>query len=76
MGVDVDPEQIALTRRALGDRTHVRFATADATCLPFEDGRFDIIATNKITHHVPECWSAIAEMRRSSSHGVTSSTPT
>jgi ubiquinone/menaquinone biosynthesis C-methylase UbiE len=38
--------------------------TADATCLPFEDARFDIVATNKTTHHVPRWSSALAEMRR------------
>ena len=34
------------------------------TCLPFEDGRFDIVASNKTTHHVPRWSSALAEMRR------------
>jgi ubiquinone/menaquinone biosynthesis C-methylase UbiE len=64
VGVDVDPEQIALARGAAGDRADVRFMTADATCLPFADGLFDIVATNKTTHHVPEWRSALAEMRR------------
>ena len=64
VGVDVDPEQIALAHTAAGDRSDVRFVTADATCLPFEDGRFDIVATNKTTHHVPQWRSALAEMRR------------
>jgi ubiquinone/menaquinone biosynthesis C-methylase UbiE len=64
VGVDVDPEQIALARTAAGDRADALFITADATCLPFEDGRFDIVATNKTTHHVPRWRSALAEMRR------------
>jgi ubiquinone/menaquinone biosynthesis C-methylase UbiE len=64
VGVDVDPQQIALARAAAGDRADVEFMTADATCLPFEDGRFDIVATNKTTHHVPKWSSALAEMRR------------
>jgi ubiquinone/menaquinone biosynthesis C-methylase UbiE len=64
VGVDVDPQQIALARTAAGDRTDVLFMTADATCLPFEDGRFDIAATNKATHHVPRWSSALDEMRR------------
>ena len=64
VGVDVDPQQIALARTAAGDRTDVLFMTADATRLPFEDGRFDIAATNKATHHVPRWSSALAEMRR------------
>jgi ubiquinone/menaquinone biosynthesis C-methylase UbiE len=64
VGVDVDPQQIALARSAAGDRTDALFTTADVTCLPFDDGRFDIVATNKTTHHVPQWLSAIAEMRR------------
>jgi ubiquinone/menaquinone biosynthesis C-methylase UbiE len=64
VGVDVDPQQITLARTAAGDRTDVLFMTADATCLPFEDGRFDIAATNKATHHVPRWSTALAEMRR------------
>jgi ubiquinone/menaquinone biosynthesis C-methylase UbiE len=64
VGVDVDPEQIALARSAAGDRADVLFLTADATSLPFENGRFDIVATNKTTHHVTRWSSALAEMRR------------
>ena len=64
VGVDVDPEQIALARAAAGDRADARFMTADATSLPFADGLFDIVATNKTTHHVPQWSLALAEMRR------------
>jgi ubiquinone/menaquinone biosynthesis C-methylase UbiE len=63
-GVDVDPQQIALARAAAGDRDGVIFLTADATCLPFADGQFDMVATNKTTHHVARWSSALAEMRR------------
>ena len=64
VGVDVDPEQIALARAAAGDRADARFMTADATSLPFADGLFDIVATNKTTHHVPQWSLALTEMRR------------
>ena len=64
VGVDVDPEQIALARTAAGDRTDVLFLTADATCLPFDYGRFHIVATSKTTHHVARWPLALAEMRR------------
>lgn len=64
VGVDVDPQQIALARAAAGGRSDVLFMTADATCLPFEDARFEIVATNKTTHHVPRWSAALAEMRR------------
>jgi ubiquinone/menaquinone biosynthesis C-methylase UbiE len=64
MGVDVDPRQIALARAGLGERAGVVFMTADATCLPFDDSRFDIVASNKTTHHVPRWPAALAEMQR------------
>ena len=64
VGVDVDRHQIALARAAAGGRDDVLFMTADATRLPFEDGRFDIVATNKTTHHEPRWSSALDEMRR------------
>ena len=64
VGVDVDAQQIELARTAAGDRDDVLFVTADATCLPFEDRRFDIAATSKATHHVPRWSSALAEMQR------------
>jgi ubiquinone/menaquinone biosynthesis C-methylase UbiE len=64
VGVDVDPEQIALARNRSGDRADALFMTADATSLPFADGGFDVVATNKTTHHVPQWSSALAEMRR------------
>jgi ubiquinone/menaquinone biosynthesis C-methylase UbiE len=64
VGVDVDAQQIALAIDARRGRTDVRFITADAARLPFDDGQFDIVATNKTTHHIPQWLSAIAEMRR------------
>ena len=64
VGVDVDPQQIALARTAAGHRAGVEYTTADATCLPFEDARFDIVATNKTTHHEPRWSSELEEMRR------------
>jgi ubiquinone/menaquinone biosynthesis C-methylase UbiE len=64
VGVDVDPAQIALARRAAGDRADVSFMTASATQLPFESAAFDIVFTNKAMHHVPEWRQAIDEMKR------------
>jgi ubiquinone/menaquinone biosynthesis C-methylase UbiE len=63
-GVDVDPAQIALAQSLAGHRTDVVFTTADASRLPFEDARFEIVATNKTMHHVPAWEAALAEMRR------------
>ena len=64
IGVDFDPAQIELARRAAGTRTDVTFVTASATELPFPTGSFDIVATNKTMHHVPEWWLAVDEIKR------------
>ena len=63
-GVDVDPEQIRAATLLSDGRTDVEFLTVDGTCLPFSDGEFDFVATNKVTHHVPDWRSALAEMVR------------
>jgi ubiquinone/menaquinone biosynthesis C-methylase UbiE len=63
-GVDVDPEQIRRAEESSQGLENVRFLTADATCLPFPDSEFDIAATNKLTHHIPDWEGALAEMIR------------
>lgn len=63
-GVDVDPDQIRLAQAAAGGRPGARFLVGDATRLPFGDGEFDLVATNKTIHHVPDWRSALAEMVR------------
>jgi ubiquinone/menaquinone biosynthesis C-methylase UbiE len=64
VGVDVDPSQIALARELAGARHDVSFTTASATDLPFDAGRFDIVATNKLLHHVPDWRRALTELQR------------
>ena len=45
VGVDLSGEMVAEARRALPDalRGRVQFEQADASCLPFEDGAFDLV---------------------------------
>jgi len=64
VGVDADPAQIELARRAVCKRADVSFVTASATRLPFDTARFDIVSTNKTMHHVPEWWLAVDEIKR------------
>jgi ubiquinone/menaquinone biosynthesis C-methylase UbiE len=63
-GVDVDPDQVTLARRAAERDTRVHFEVADATSLPFESGAFDIVATNKTLHHIAEWTRAVTELVR------------
>ena len=63
-GIDVDPAQIQAAERASRGLDHARFLTLDGTQLPFEQDTFDLVATNKVMHHVPNWEEALAEMIR------------
>lgn len=63
-GVDIDPEQILAADAARADLTTVRFLVADAIDLPFQDGEFDLVHTNKTTHHIHHWEQALTEMVR------------
>lgn len=63
-GVDVDPEQIQLAIAAGSEISNVRFITNTGTSLPFDDHTFDIVATNKVMHHIPNWLDALDEIHR------------
>ncbi len=63
-GVDVDPEQIALAQARSSDSERVHFMTVDGIKLPFEDGEFDVVFSNKVTHHIPNWQDVVLEMIR------------
>ncbi len=62
---DVDPAMVEATSRRLerfGDRVEV--SQADATQLPFPDGRFDAVVTFIMLHHTVQWEEALAEAAR------------
>ncbi len=63
-GIDVDPAQIQIAQANSRDLDNVRFLTIDGTELPFANGQFDLVFTNKVTHHIPNWPEALAEMSR------------
>ena len=63
-GVDVDVEQIEAAAATRERQAGVRFVAADATRLPFANGEFDLVYTNKTTHHIRDWQRALAEMTR------------
>ena len=63
-GIDVDLDQIRLAEEQSQGLDNVRFLTINGAQLPFEDGQFDIVLTNKVTHHIPDWEAAVAEMIR------------
>jgi ubiquinone/menaquinone biosynthesis C-methylase UbiE len=64
VGIDADPAQLELARRAAGNRTGLSFVTGSATQLPFQTARFDIVSTSKTLHHVPDWSLALDEITR------------
>jgi ubiquinone/menaquinone biosynthesis C-methylase UbiE len=63
-GIDVDTEQIQAAAAAANGLAAARFLAADATRLPFADGEFDVVYSNKTTHHIREWTRALTEMTR------------
>jgi 27-O-demethylrifamycin SV methyltransferase len=63
-GLDIDPDQIQAAAQAANGLASARFLVSDATKLPLPDDRFDIVYTNKTTHHIADWPNVIAEMAR------------
>ncbi len=66
-GVDASPEMIArATKKAAKARVEATFQTALAESLPFPDGRFDVVLSTVVLHHLPKKVreQSVREMRR------------
>lgn len=64
VGTDVDPEQIELAQEGIAEIPNVRFLVADATSLPFEDNRFDVVMSFQVMHHISNWLDAMGEVSR------------
>jgi len=65
VATDYDDEMVATARRRLatfGERATVQ--RVDATALPFPDGRFDVVLSFAMLHHVMDWQYAVAEALR------------
>lgn len=59
---DFDPAQVALAQSRLRDLgRNVSFRVADARDLPFEDGRFDVVFSFGVMHHIAGGWRRVVE---------------
>jgi ubiquinone/menaquinone biosynthesis C-methylase UbiE len=61
---DIDPAMVRAARQRLRGHAQVFVAQADVTDLPFDDDRFDVVASYLMLHHVIEWRKALAEARR------------
>ena len=64
VGTDVDPEQVELAQKGVVALPNVKFLVADATSLPFEDSRFDVVMSFQVMHHIANWLDAMREARR------------
>lgn len=62
--IDLDPAQVRLAAIAATGLAEIRLLVADARRLPFHPGAFDVVWTNKATHHIPQWQEAFREMVR------------
>lgn len=59
---DFDAGMVDLARRRLDQQIDLR--VADATQMPYEDGRFDAVFESGVVHHVPDWRAALREVAR------------
>lgn len=52
VGVDLSAQAIDHARSRYGSRTNLEFVQADATALPFEDARFDVVVSFETLEHL------------------------
>jgi ubiquinone/menaquinone biosynthesis C-methylase UbiE len=63
-GFDISQEAVADAVAAFGSRQGLSYRVADATCLPVEDGSYDVYVCFETIEHVQEPDRLLAEARR------------
>lgn len=63
-GTDYDPAQVELAKQRYVETDRLRFQTADAANLTFENGSFDLVVSQNVFHHIPNWPEAVREVAR------------
>jgi ubiquinone/menaquinone biosynthesis C-methylase UbiE len=65
-GIDASPEMVGYANRRARRLANCRFQAGTAESLPYPDGRFDVVVSSFVIHHLPEDAQvpALREMRR------------
>jgi ubiquinone/menaquinone biosynthesis C-methylase UbiE len=63
-GIDLDPDQLSRARANGNGVDHLRFLEGDATGLPFDNDRFDMVLSFDVLHHIPRWDTALSEVGR------------
>jgi ubiquinone/menaquinone biosynthesis C-methylase UbiE len=65
VGLDLSETMIAeAVRRSAENCENLSFRVGSALELPFQDGSFDRVLATQLLLHIPDPWSALAEMKR------------
>lgn len=66
IGLDADPDllEVARDRSTADGSVDRRCEEGDATALPFDDNRFDVVYTRFLLTHLPDSGAAVQEFRR------------
>jgi len=64
VGIDMDPQQVALAHKSGNGLPNVRYLEADATTLPFKSSSFDVVLSFGVLHHIKDWLGALKEVRR------------
>ena len=64
VGIDLDLAQVKLAREDSSAIPNLTFLVADATRLPFDDNRFNIVMSFQVMHHIANWLDALGEIRR------------
>ena len=72
LAVDLAAHMLELARKnvaAAGLASRIELQQIDAKALPFSDGRFDVVMSNSIIHHIPEPMHSLREAVRVTKSG-------
>lgn len=69
VGVDLSEELVTQANGRSDGSLPVEFQQADATALPFEDGVFDAVRSERVLQHIPEPLRAVKELLRVTAPG-------
>jgi ubiquinone/menaquinone biosynthesis C-methylase UbiE len=72
LAVDLAAHMLELARNnvaAAGLGSRIELQQIDAKALPFSDGRFDVVMSNSIIHHIPEPMHSLREAARVAKSG-------
>ena len=72
VGVDANPEVLAIAMRRTADEPAIELVAADARALPFDDGAFDVAHCSLLLHHLDphDAVRTLCELGRVSTRGV------